>query len=1052
MIRRIIAASMQLRFVVFAVASLLLIVGFTQLEEKSVDILPEFSQPYVEVQTEALGLSAEEVESLITTPMEADMLNGVSWVTEIRSQSIPGLSSIVLIFEPGTDIMKARQMVQERLVSVYALPNVSKPPAMINPLSSTSRCMAIGLTSNKLSLIEISVLARWTIVPHLMGLPGVANVSIWGQRKRQLQVQVDPERLPNEDVSLQQIINTTGNGLWVSPLSFLTASTPGTGGWIETPNQRLGVRHLLPISKSEDLAQVTIEGASSKRLGDVTDVLENHQPLIGDTIVGDSPALMLIVERFPWANTLEVTEEVEEALAALRPGLSGLNMDSTLFRPATFLDLAIDNLSSALLIGGVLVVFVLFAFLYHWRTALISSLAILLSVTAAVTMLYLGGVTVNMMIIGGLIMALGAVIDDAVVDIENIMRRLGQHRKEGSDKPVANIILESVAEMRGPLVYATLIIVLAAAPVFFLKGVSGALFQPLVFSYVLALVVSMVVALVATPALSLFFLRKASLREDDPPLAELVRRIYDAVFSRTVSIPRPVFGAVCVIVVAGLVGMSFLRQDSLLPAFKETDLLIRWETTSGTSHPAMSRLEALVSKELRSVPGVRNVSANMGRAVLSDRVTNINSGELLVSIDPNADYEATVAAVQAVVDGYPGLSHEMLTYLQSKVGERWSGTKNSLVVRVYGEDFNIIRNKAEAVKLSMAAVNGVVDSKIDYPNEEPTVEIEVNMEAAKRYGLKPGDVRRAATTLVGGIEAGYLFEEQKVFDVVVWGTSKTRHSLSSIYDLLIETPTGEHVRLKDLADVRIVPAVRNIKHESVARYMDVSASVNGRDLAAVAAEIEQGIKKIDFPLEYRAELLGGYAKKQTERKNTLAYAVAAAILIFLLLQAAFRNWQLATVVFLTLPMALAGGVLVALLTNGGMISLGSIIGFGAVFVVAVRNTIALIRRYQRLKPYEGDTFGPELIRFATRERCVPIIMTAVTTCVAVAPLVFFGNIAGLEVVHPMSMVILGGLVTSTFFTLFGVPAIFLMFGGGSEPELDLGPMMVSAEEKVQKLV
>lgn len=1048
MIRRIIVSSMQLRFVVFAVAALLLIIGFTQLEEMPVDILPEFSRPYVRVQTEALGLSAEEVESLITTPMEADMLNGVSWVDEIRSQSIPGLSSIVLIFEPGTDIMKARQMVQERLVSVYALPNVSKPPAMINPLSSTSRCMAIGLTSNKLSLIEMSVLARWTIVPRLMGVPGVANVAIWGQRKRQLQVQVDPERLQNEDVSLQQIINTTGNALWVSPLSFLNASTPGTGGWIETPNQRLGVRHLLPISKSEDLAQVTIEGTSSKRLGDVAAVVENHQPLIGDAIVGDSPALMLIVERFPWANTVEVTEEVEDALTALRPGLSGLNMDSTLFRPATFLELAIDNLASALIIGGVLIVFVLFAFLFNWRTVLISTLVILISVTTACTILYLRGTAINMMVIAGLIMALGAVIDDAVVDIENIVRRLGQHRKEGSDKSVANIILEAVAEMRGPTVYATLIIVLVAAPVFFMHGVIGALFQPLVVSYVLALIVSMVVALVATPALSLFLMSKASLRENDPPLAGLVRRIYDAVFSKTVSTPRPVFGAVCVTLLAGLVGMSFLQQDSLLPAFKETDLLIRWEATSGTSHPAMSRLESLVSKELRSVPGVRNVSAHMGRAVLSDRVTDINSGQLWVSMNPNANYEKTVAAVQDVVDGYPGLSHEVLTYLQSKVGKGLSDKKKSLVVRVYGEDFNIIRKKAEEVKRSMAAVNGTVDTNIHYPIEEPSIEIEVNLTAAKRYGLKPGDVRRTVTSLMGGIEAGYLFEEQKVFDVVVWGASKTRHSLSSIYNLLIETPTGEYIRLKELADVRIVPAVTNIKHESVARYIDVSARVKGRKMTAVAADIKQNIRKVDFPLEYRAELLGMYGKGMDKRVRTLAFGIAAAILIFFLLHAAFRKWQLAIVVFLTLPMALVGGVLVVFLTKGGLFSLGSIIGFGLVFSIAVRNTIALIRRYQRLEQHEGGTFGPELIRRATRERCVSIITTAIATGIAVAPVVIFGNIAGLEIVHPMATVILGGLVTSTLFTLVGVPVIFLMFGADSEPELDLGPVMVPTEEKV----
>ena len=302
MMRWIIWSSLKLRLVVVTFAAGLIIFGFTQIDDMPIDTLPEFSRSYVEIQTEALGLSADEVEALITTPVEADLLNGVSWVENIRSKSLPGLSSIVLTFEKGTDIMRARQMVQERLIAVHALPNVSKPPTMLNPISSTNRTVEIGLTSDELSLIDLSVLARWTIVPRLMGVPGVANVSIWGQRKRQLQVQVDPERLRDEGVTLRQIIKTTGNALWVSPLSFLEASTPGTGGWIDTPNQRLGVRHLLPISNADDLAQVVIEGASGKRLGDVARVVEDHQPLIGDAIVNDAPALMLVVEKFPWTR------------------------------------------------------------------------------------------------------------------------------------------------------------------------------------------------------------------------------------------------------------------------------------------------------------------------------------------------------------------------------------------------------------------------------------------------------------------------------------------------------------------------------------------------------------------------------------------------------------------------------------------------------------------------------------------------------------------------------------------------------------------------------
>ena len=1052
--RRIIVSSLRLRLVVVAVAALLMVFGFTKLRHMPVDAFPEFSRPYVEIQTEALGLSAQEVEALITTPLEADMLNGTPWVDDIRSVSIPGLSSIVLIFEKGTDIMRARQMVQERLTQVFLLPQVSKPPVMINPVSSASRVMAIGLTSDKLSLIDMSVLARWTIAPRLMGLPGVANVSIWGRRERQLQVQVDPERLRREGVTLLQVIKTAGNALWASPLSFLEASTPGTGGWVDTPNQRLGVRHVLPITKPEHLAKVPIEDASSKRLGDVATVVESHQPLIGDAIVKDAPALMLVVEKFPWASTTKVTHEVERGLKALRPGLSGLEMDSSLFRPATFLELAVVNLTRTLLIGAVLVLVALLAFFYNWRTALISTVAILVSVIAAGTVLYVRGVTVNLMIIGGLMIALGAVIDDAIIDIENIVRRLRQVPEGGNGKSTATNIINAALQMRSPLIYATLIMVLAVAPALFLEEVSGAVFRPLAASYILALLASFVIALTVTPALSLLFLRNGSVRSGDSPVAGMLRGIYSALFGWAVRTPRTTLAAVCAVVVAGLVPVPFLRQESLLPDFKETDLMVRWEGSSSASHPAMERIATLLSRELRSIPGVRNVGAHVGRAIMSDKQTNINSGELWVSIDPKADYAATVAAVKAVVAGYPGPSPEVLTYLQAKLREELSGTGRSLIVRVYGADMNMLRRKAEEVQKVLARTKGVFDSKVQYPNEMPTLEIEVNLDKAKRFGLKPGDVRRAATSLVSGIHVGNLFEEQKVFEVMVYGTPETRHSLTSIQNLLIDTPGRGHVRLKEVADVRIVPAVTVINRDAVARRIDVTANVFGRGLAAVAADVEEGIEKIAFPLEYRAELLGEYAELLAAQERVLAFAIAAAIGIFLLLQAFFRSWRLATAMFLTLPAALTGGVLAAFFAGGGLLSLGSIVGSVTVLAIAVRHGITLISQYRNLEQDEGETFGAALVQRGTQERSAPILMTVGSTALAFVPFALFGNIAGLEILHPIAIVVLGGLVTATLFTLVGVPAMYLLFGAAREPALDLEelPVRVVTEEDMHEVM
>jgi CzcA family heavy metal efflux pump len=1051
MMRWIVGSSLRLRHVVVTIAALMLVFGFTQLTEMPVDALPEFSRPYVEIQTEALGLSAQEVEAMITTPMEADMLNGTPWVEEIRSRSIPGLSSIVLVFKDGTDIMRARQVVQERLTEVFALPNVSKPPAMLNPLSSTNRIMEIGLTSDTLSLIDMSVLARWTIVPRLMGLPGVANVSIWGQRKRQLQVQVDPEVLRDEGVTLMQVIRTAGNSLWASPLSYLEASTPGTGGWIDTPNQRLGVRHILPISTAAELAQVTLEGDPSKRLGDIATVVEDHQPLIGDAIVSDAPALMLVVEKFPWANTVEVTEEVEEALAALQPGLAGLRMDPTLFRPATFLESVAINLTTALVLGSALMILTLLAFLFNWRAALISGVAILLSMIAAGAVLYVRGTVVNMMVVAGLILALGIVIDDAIIDIENIARRLRQHRAEPSDKSTATVILEASLEMRSPIIYATLIMVVAVMPVFFLGGVTGAFYQPLVKSYILAFLASILVALTVTAAMSLLLLAKAQPQRRESPLVGWLQRGYDTLSSRIFHSPRLAFTAACVLALVALAAIPMLRLGSLLPDFKETDLVVRWEGSNSASHPAMSRVTRLASRELRSTPGVRNVSAHVGRAVMSDRRTDIGAGELRVSIDPAADYEATVAAVSEVVAGYPGLSREVLTYLQARVREELSGTGESLVVRVYGEDMRVIRAKAAEVQEVLAGIDGIVDPKVQYPGERPTVEIEADLDRAKQYGLKPGDVRRSAAVLLSGIEVGNLFEEQKVFDVVVYGTPNTRHSLTSIQELLIDTPSGDHARLGDVADVRIVPAVTVINRDAAARRIDVTADVRGRGFADVAADVERGIAGINFPLEYRAELLGEYAERLAARRRVLAFAVAAVIMTLLLMQAFFRSWRLAATFYLTLPMAVSGGAVAALLTGGNLFSLGSIAGFVAVSAIAVRNGISLVARYRQLEA-EGEEFGVELIKRATGERSVPILMTAVTTAVLFLPLALFGSVAGLEIMHPMAIVVLGGLITTTLYTLAAVPITYLLFGAAREPELGLLPvMMVTEEERLDVL-
>jgi Cu/Ag efflux pump CusA len=830
MLRSMIESVLNLRFLVVILAVVAMLAGAAQLRQMPVDILPEFSPPYVEIRTEALGLSAEEVEQLITTPMEQDLLAGVPWLDSIHSQSLEGLSSIVLVFEPGIDVIRARQMVGERLAQAFALPHVSKPPTMIQPLSSTSRFIIVGLSSEQLSLIQLSVLARWTIGPRIMGVPGVANVAIWGNRDRQLQVLVDPNQLSKNHLTLDNILETTGNALWVSSLSFLEASTPGTGGFIDTPQQRLGIWHLSPLVSAEDLARVPVEGAEGLRLGQVTTVVEDHQPLIGDAVLDEKPGLLLVVEKFPGTNTLQVTRDVEDVLRAMLPGLPGIRIDSSIFRPAGFIESSMANIGNAMLIGFLLLILLL-GFYAGWRAAIIGAVSILLSLIAAAWVLYQRGATLNIIVLAGLLASLGVVIDDVIMDMGNILRRIGERGAPGSLEATLNIVADTAAESRSVMIYATLIIMIAASPIFFLNSLSASFFQSLGFTYVLAVVVSMVVALLVTPALCLVFVANAKNGARASSFLERQQQVYRQTLGKVVPHIRPLMMVLIVAALVSVAGFAFLNR-SMIPAFKDSNILIKLSGVAGTSQLEMSRIATRLNTELKSVPGVINVDAHMGRAILGDQVVNVNSSEVWVTIDPRADYDNTVATIQDIVRGYPGLNGKVLTYIQDRTNELTAAGENVVNVRLYGDRQDILQSEADKVKKTLTGLNGISDLKVDLPLQEPTLQIEVDIDKAQQYGVKPGDVRRTAAILLSGVQVGNLFEEQKVFDVVVWGNPETRSSISSIDEILIDTPSGEQVRLGDIAEVRIVSVPAVIEHDAVKRYLDVKATVKGRDISA----------------------------------------------------------------------------------------------------------------------------------------------------------------------------------------------------------------------------
>jgi CzcA family heavy metal efflux pump len=1031
-----VATSLRLRYLVAALGALVMAVGVIVLPSSRLDVFPEFAPPRVIVQTVCLGLSTADVEELVTVPLE-QALNGVDGLDILRSKSSPQLSSVELIFDRGVDLIEARQLVEERMTAVSAtLPTWAAPPVMLAPASATSRAVKIGMSSDDQSLIQMSMTAYWTVRARLLQVPGVANVTLWGERLQMLQVQVRPDDMAERNISLNQVMETTAEAVDSGLLLHDEGSIIGPGGIVETPNQRLNVRNVLPIITPNDLAQVPIETVPRGedptepgpivQLGDVADVVEDHQPLLGDGAVNDGLGLMLIVEKLPWADTVELTRGVEEVVKDLEPALPSIRFDSTLFQQENFIQTAIDNLSDAIILGFLLVVVILALFLFEWRVALISVLTIPLSITATLLVLYSQDQTINTMTLAGLVIALGALVDDAIIDVENIVRRLRQHRLSGSGVSTAKVILDASLEVRSPIVFATLIIVAASLPVFLLQGLTGAFFQPLALAYTLAILASLVVALTVTPALTLIMLRKAPIERRQSPIVRRLQTGYTSLLRRVIRRPWRVYAGTGLLLVLALAVLPTLGQ-ALLPHFKERDFLMHWVAQPGTSSTEMQRITLAASEDLMAIPGVRNFGAHLGQAFQGDEPYGINFGENWISIDPHVDYDETIAAIDAVVADYPGLFRDRKTYLDERTKEVVAGGSEPVVVRLFGQDLEVLGEQAQEIEQILGGIEGVVNEHVDLHTDVPQIDVTVDLDRAAQYGLKPGDIRRAAAVMVASEEVGDIFRGGRAYDVVVWTVPEARDSVPDIENLMIDTPSGDRIRLSDVATVEIRPSPNSIDREDGSRHLDILADVEGVDIGTVGEELEDQLEAHDFPRGYHVELLGEFEEQQAAQNRLLAIGAISLAIIFLLLSVSLGSSRLALLAFITLPLALIGGVLVAWAT-GGILSIGSIVGFFTVFGIAARNGILLISHAQHLEREEGQEFGVDLVLRAARERLAPILMTSLATGLALVPLALFGERPGQEIEHPLALVILGGLFTSTLLSLFVIPALYLRFG------------------------
>ncbi len=1043
----LIRASLEFRVIVLMIAIGLIVVGVRTTDSIPLDVFPEFAPPLVEIQTEAPGISTEDVESLISVPIE-NAVNGIPFVKAVRSKSVLGLSSVRLIFAAGTDLLMARQLVQERVTLVAAqLPVVARPPVILPPLSSLSRCLKIGLWSDTKNQMDMTVLTRWTIRPRLMSVGGVANVAVWGEKDPQLQVIADPDRLRAHGVTLDALMQAVRE-----------ATAVGAGGFVDTPNQRLALRHVPAVYTPEQLGDMILtfrgpgstnpnpvnslrpgvpspgltnpprsavsSGGSPIRIRDVADVVIDYAPPIGDAIINNQPGLLLIIEKQPWANTLDVTRGVEKAMEELRPAMGDIQFDTTIFRPATFIERSLTNLSHSMLLGCVLVVLVLLVFLYDWRCAVISATAIPLSLIAAIMVLYLRGGTINTMVLAGLVIALGEVVDDAIIDVENIMRRLRLNAVSEHPLNAFRVVLDASLEVRSAVVYATIIVILAFLPVFFLDGLSGSFFRPLAAAYILAILASLLVALTVTPAMSLLLLpAMARKRHREGPLVRVLKHWYRAGLQHLLSWRLTTLSGFAVAFVAMACTVPWLGEE-LMPNFRETDFLMHWVEKPGVGIDAMDRITTRASQELMAIPGVRNFGSHIGRATVADEVVGPNFTELWISIDESHDYDTTVAKVQSVVDGYPGLYRDLLTYLKERIKEVLTGTSAAIVVRIYGPDMDRLRAIAADVSAQIKPIDGVTTLKIEPQVLVPQISIEMRPEAASQFGLTPAALMRNVSTLVNGTQVGEIYRDQGIYGVFVRGKEQTHRDPTAVQQLMIDTPSGAQVPLRSVANVTIVPAPNEIKREGASRRLDVTCNVAGRDLGAVAKEIEAAVQQnVTFGTGYHPEFLGEYAEARASRQRLLLLSVAALMMITVILYVDFQSWKLVLLMLAMLPLAILGGV-VGVFASGGVLSLGSLVGFVTVIGISARNAIMLISHYRHLRDEESLQPGTELILRGAEERLAPILMTALTAALALAPLVYTGNLPGQEIEYPMAIVILFGLGSATIVNLFLLPLLF----------------------------
>jgi len=1037
MLSSIIQLSLRFRGVVVTGALLVMAFGIYQTSKASLDVFPDFVPPQVTIQTEVPGLAPEQVESLVTYPIEA-AVSGIAGLDTVRSESIQGLSVVTVVFDESSDILVDRQLLAERMTEVAGhLPKESKAPTLSPLVSSTMDLLKIGLTSETATPMEMRTLADWQLKPLLLAVPGVADVSVVGGEVEQMQIKVDPQRLLEFQITLADIIKAAGEATGIRG-----------AGYIETSNQRLLVAAEGQFSDPAVLGATVIKGSGGDavRLRDVAEISKAASPKFGDALIQGKPGVLLAMTSQYATNTLDVTRRVEAALENFKPTLEKRNitLHGSLHRPANFIEIALGHIGHSLAIGAVLVVLVLLVFLRSPRTAFISFLSIPLSLLASVIVFRAFGVTLNTMTLGGFAVAIGVVVDDAIIDVENIVRRMRENAASPVPQALARVILDASVEVRSAIVYATLIVIAAFLPVFMLGGIQGRFFLPLGLAFVTATIASLLVAITVTPALCSLLL--GHLKEDREPFyLRWMKWLHSHGLSVVARFPELTF-LFALLILGSVLALVPTLKTAFLPDFREGHFVLQLSTVPGTSLKEMSRLGASVSAELLADSRILSVEQQAGRSEAGVDTWGPERSEFHIELKPGigTDEEEAQEDIRNLVGRYPGVQTEVLTFLGDRIGETISGETAEIVLSLYGDDLDALEKSAGDVASVLGKVTGASDVIVQSASESPRLVVRLKPGVLGQLGLRSAEVLDALQAVYRGTEVAQLYEGSRVIPLIVTGGGDSS-DVGRLGEMPIVASNGKIIRLRDVADVFVSSGRASIQHDGGRRRQVITCNTRGRSVKEVVADAKAAIKaKLNLPSGMLPVFTGAAESEANAHRSLAASSTLTVVLIVLLLWIVFKSGRNVALVMVNLPFALVGGIL-ALFLSQLPISLGALVGMVTLFGVSTRNAIMMLSHYEHIVSVDGAPWTLETAIRGAGERMIPVLMTAMVTALALLPIALKPESAGQEIEGPMAIVILGGLVSSTLLNLLLLPALALKFGSFGKRKLAITAPVVVGE-------